>query len=212
MELFLSVFLPGQQALSSPDPEPALAVINFHTVAVMVLEAFVQWEIGDEMGRGYGFHGGNTAMRPQHVSDDEEPVRVREAKDADVDEIFFALVDRWRAGMEANKATFKLIRGCQEFCDLALELIHYVKEHGILQPEPKKRKVRSDKGMPKGAKKNNNKTTAANGSGGGGKRKADEDDGKAGAKKPKNNTLQARKVTKAKPKAKAASITVIRKK
>lgn len=190
MQLFISVFLPSQQALAQPDPEPAHAVINFHTIAVMVLEAFVQWEIGDEMGRGYGFHGGNTSTRPVRVSDDEEPARTRAAQEADVDEIFFAVVDRWRAGLLANKPTFKLIRGCQEFCDVALEIIHYVKEHGVSQPEQRKRRVRSDKGVPRGAR---NKDTA-----GGAKRKAvaDADADTKGSKKVKPNTLQARKKTK----------------
>jgi hypothetical protein len=153
MQLFLEVFLPAQRALQTPDPEPAHAVLNFHTISVMVLEAFVQWEIGDELGRGYGFHGGNTAMRPEpQGKEDDEPERIRSATDADVDEIFFTLVDRWRAGMLANKGTFKLIRGCQEFCDIALDVIHFIKEHGLLSPEEKERKERSDKGSVRGSK------------------------------------------------------------
>lgn len=155
MQLFLEVFLPAQRALQTPDPQPAHSVINFHTISVMVLEAFVQWEIGDELGRGYGFHGGNTAMRPPpQGKEDDEPERIRSATDADVDEIFFSVVDRWRAGMLSDKGTFKLIRGCQEFCDIALDVIHFVKEHGLLSPEEKKKKKeRSDKGsvrVPKG--------------------------------------------------------------
>jgi hypothetical protein len=181
MQLFLEVFLPAQRALQTPDPEPAHAVLNFHTISVMVLEAFVQWEIGDELGRGYGFHGGNTAMRPEpQGKEDNEPERIRSATDADVDEIFFTLVDRWRAGLLANKGTFKLIRGCQEFCDIALDVIHFIKEHGLLSPEEKKRKERSDKGSVRGSKGDAEDSK--------GKRKADAD---------KVNNLPSRKKSKA---------------
>ncbi|KAJ4373533.1 cytosolic Fe-S cluster assembly factor cfd1 [Didymella sp. IMI 355093] len=197
MELFLNVFLPAQQALQTADPEPAHAVINFHTISVMVLEAFVQYEIGDEMGRGYGFHGGNIdnqTLRPSPSSSDDEPTRTCSAKDADVDEIFFAVIDRWRAGLMSGKGTLKLIRGCQEFCDIALDIIHYVKKHGLPQPEPKKRKERSDKGVKRGPKgdakeaETKGKVT--------GKRKADAVEGKAPAKKGKANELTGRKKAK----------------
>ncbi|KAF3045877.1 cytosolic Fe-S cluster assembly factor cfd1 [Didymella heteroderae] len=220
MELFLNVFLPTQQALQIPDPEPAHAVINFHTIAVMVLEAFVQYEIGDEMGRGYGFHGGNVGnqvLRPSPSSDDE-PTRTRSAKDADVDEIFFAVIDRWRAGLISGKGTLKLIRGCQEFCDIALDVIHYVKEHGLLQPEPKKRKERSDKGVKRGPQ-GGVKDAAAKGKATG-KRKADAAEGKAPVKKGKVNDLTGRKKAKVevkktkqkpKPKPKSPGVTIIKK-
>ncbi|KAF3054191.1 hypothetical protein E8E11_012006 [Didymella keratinophila] len=214
MELFLNVFLPAQQALPTPDPEPVHAVINFHTISVMVLEAFVQYEIGDEMGRGYGFHGGNVdnqVLRPSPSSSDEEPTRTRSAKDADVDEIFFAVIDRWRAGLISCKGTLKLIRGCQEFCEIALDVIHYVKEHGLSQPEPKKRKERSDKGVKRGPQ-GGTKEAAAKGKATG-KRKADAVEGKAPAK-AKVNELTGRKkakveVTKSKPKLKAKSSGII---
>jgi hypothetical protein len=224
MELFLNVFLPAQQALQTADPEPAHAVINFHTISVMVLEAFVQYEIGDEMGRGYGFHGGNIdnqALRPSPSSSDDEPTRTRSAKDADVDEIFFAVIDRWRAGLMSGKGTLKLIRGCQEFCEIALDIIHYVKAHGLSQPEPKKRKERSDKGVKRGPKgdakeaETKGKIT--------GKRKADAVEGKAPAKKGKVNELTGRKkaktevnktktdVKKTKPKVKSTpGVTVLK--
>lgn len=153
MDLFLSVFLPAHRALQTPDPQPAHAVLNFHTIAVMVLEAFVQYEIGDEMGRGYGFHGGNEARRPPSSPSSNTPARTRNATDASVDDIFFAVVDRWRAGLEAGSEMLRMIRGCQEFCDVALDVIHHVKEHGLLRPvEPaRKRKERSDKGVARGA-------------------------------------------------------------
>lgn len=217
MELFLNVFLPAQQALQTPDPEPAHAVINFHTISVMVLEAFVQYEIGDEIGRGYGFHGGNIGnqtLRPSPSCSDSEPTRTHSAKDADVDEIFFAVIDRWRAGLISGKGTLKLIRGCQEFCDIALDVIHYVKEHGLSQPESKKRKKRSDAGVARGPrggakeKETKGKATA--------KRKADAVENKTPAKRAaKVNELQGRKkakteVKKTKPKAKSSGVTVIK--
>jgi hypothetical protein len=218
MELFLNVFLPAQQALQTPDPAPAHAVINFHTISVMVLEVFVQYEIGDEMGRGYGFHGGNISnqvLRPSPTSSDDEPTRTRSAKDADVDEIFFAVIDRWRAGLISGKGTSELIRGCQEFCDIALDVIHYVKEHGLTQPEPRKRKERSDKGVKRGPQ-GGTKEVAAKGKATG-KRKADAVEGKVPGKKAKVNELTGRKkakveVKKTKPKPKVKpGVTVIKK-
>ena len=208
MQLFLEVFLPAQRALQTPDPEPAHAVINFHTISVMVLEAFVQWEIGDELGRGYGFHGGNTAMRPEpQGKEDDEPERIRSATDADVDEIFFAVLDRWRAGMLSDKGTLKLIRGCQEFCDIALDVIHFIKEHGLLSPEEKKRKERSDKGSVRGSKGDAEDSK--------GKRKADA--GKvnnlASRKKSKTEDKKGKKpVAKAKKRDNKSTVVVVRKK
>lgn len=141
--LLLNNFMPAQQALSVPDPAPAQALLNFHTIAVMVIEAFVQYEIGDEMGLGRG-HWHNA-----HDQGDKEYERQRDAKDSDPDEIFFAVIDRWRAGMESNKKPLMLIRGAQEFCDVALDLIYYVKENGLLKKE---KKPRADKAVKRGAK------------------------------------------------------------
>jgi hypothetical protein len=127
--LLLKVFLPAQQALTTPDPSPAVAVLNFHTIAVMVIEAFIQFEIGDEWGEGRGH------WHTEHDTGDEEYRRVRNAKDAEPDEIFFAVIDRWRAGMESNKEPANLIRGAQEFCDVALDVVYYIKEHGLQESE-----------------------------------------------------------------------------
>ncbi|KAF2022917.1 hypothetical protein EK21DRAFT_119259 [Setomelanomma holmii] len=143
--LLLNVFLPAQQARSYPDPEPKAAVLNFHTIAVMVIEAFVQFEIGDEFGMGRGH------CHDKHNQGEEEYERVRSAMEADVDEIFFALVDRWRAGIESNKQPSKLIRGVQEFCDTALDIIYYVKENGLVTE--KRPAVRRDKGAKSDARK-----------------------------------------------------------
>jgi hypothetical protein len=233
MRLYLDVFLPAQRALQTPDPDPAHAVINFHTISVMVLEAFAHYEVGDELGRGYGFVGGNSARRPSpSSSSDGELPRTRSAKDADVDEIFFAVIDRWRAGLALGKEIMKLIRGCQEFCDIALDVIHYVKEQGLLQPEPKKRKERSDKGVARGSRSRAKgtqggvkalqggvKDAAAKSRTTGVKRKGDAVESKAAGKKGANvekvTTLQPRKRAKVeekkKPKAKtkSAGVTVM---
>ncbi|KAF2852068.1 hypothetical protein T440DRAFT_421883 [Plenodomus tracheiphilus IPT5] len=135
IHLLLNLFLPAQQLLATPDPEPATAVLNFHNIAVMVIEAFVQFEIGDEFGTGRGH------WHTDHDNDAEgEYIRVRDAKDANPDDIFFAVVDRWRAGIESGRKGVLLIRGAQEFCDVALDIIYYVKEHGLLRPELKGKK------------------------------------------------------------------------
>jgi hypothetical protein len=144
-DLLLNIFMPAQKALTVPDPAPATAILNFHTIAVMVIEAFVQFEIGDEWGTGRGH------WHDDHDHGDVEYQRLRDAKDADPDEIFFAVIDRWRAGVESNKDPSKLIRGVQEFCDVALDIIYYIKDNGLLKQ--RKRAVRSDKGVKKGARK-----------------------------------------------------------
>ncbi|KAH9859440.1 hypothetical protein IAQ61_011221 [Plenodomus lingam] len=98
LHLLLNLFLPAQQRLATPDPAPATAVLNFHNIALMVIEAFVQYEIGDEFGTGRG-HWHN-----DHDDDGEgEYVRVRDATEANPDDIFFAVVDRWRAGIESGR-------------------------------------------------------------------------------------------------------------
>jgi hypothetical protein len=145
--LLLNLFIPGQQARDVQEPEPAVALLNFHTIATMVIEAYHQFEIGDEFGTGRGhFHA-------SHDQGEEEYEHVRDAKDANVDEIFFAVVDRWRAGMESKKQSLALIRGAQEFCDVALDVVYYIKEHGLLKPEPKGKRERSDKGVSRGPQK-----------------------------------------------------------
>jgi hypothetical protein len=129
VHLLLNVFLPAQEALAKPDEQPAVAVLNFHTIAVMVIEAYIQFEIGDEFGTGRGH------WHSEHDAGDEEYVRLRNAKDADTDEIYFAVVDRWRAGLASHKAPAKLIRGVQEFHDVALDVLFYIREHGLLASE-----------------------------------------------------------------------------
>jgi len=133
LHLLLHLFLPAQQALATPAPEPARAVLNFHTIAIMVVEAFVQFEIGDEFGTGRGH------WHDAHDNDGEaDYVRLRDARDADVEEIFFAVVDRWRAGRESGRKGLALVRGVQEFCDIALDVVFFIKEHGLLREEKAK--------------------------------------------------------------------------
>ncbi|EUC41671.1 hypothetical protein COCMIDRAFT_105530 [Bipolaris oryzae ATCC 44560] len=154
LALLTNIFLPGQQALSTPDPEPALAVLNFHSIAMMVVEAYVQYEIGDEMGQSgpssFPNHSASSSSSSSSDDDDDEAkakgkakakkeekeyMRIRCARTANVDDIFFAVIDRWRAGLESNKKSFKLIRGIQEFVDVALDVIFWIKEHGLLLDE-----------------------------------------------------------------------------
>jgi hypothetical protein len=175
VHLLLNIFIPSQKALANPDPSPALAILNFHTIAVMVIEAYVQYEIGDEFGTGRG-HWHDT-----HDMGDGEYERLRDAKDADPDEIFFAVIDRWRAAMESSKEPAKMIRGAQEFCDTALDIVYYIKEHGLLAQ--KTRAERSDKGVKRGARRVD---------------EAEDDGEKKGAKRKvgKINEVQVRKKTK----------------
>ena len=226
IHLLLNLFIPGQQALTTPDPEPATAVLNFHTIAIMVVEAFVQFEIGDEMSHGpsvpRGLDNGNS----------DAYARQYEAKDANVDEIFFAVVDRWRAGLESKKQSLSLIRGVQEFCDVALDVIYYIKEHGLLKPEEKKKRAKPDAGTKNNAtkvKKETAKVKIAN-QASKGKKKVDAVEKASGKQlkgvkreaSPKVNVLQSRKkaktvkVTKsdAKPRAKPKTkgVTVIMRK
>ncbi|CAN9190129.1 unnamed protein product [Alternaria alternata] len=200
VHLLMNIFIPNQRALPNPDPEPAIALLNFHTIAVMVIEAYVQYEIGDEFGTGRGhFH-------TEHNRGDAEYERVRDAVDADTNDIFFAVVDRYRAGLESKKKPLQLIRGTQEFCDLALDLIFYIKDHGLLKPEPKAKAARADKGVKRGPR---------------GGAKAEEAKGK-GIKRgttAKPNEVQPRKkaktapvleVKKKKSRPKTSGITVLR--
>jgi hypothetical protein len=126
-QLFLDVFLPSQIGLATPDPQPAIAVLNFHTIANIVIDTY-----------------------------DQLVVQENQKLDAlDTDEVFFQVMDKWRVGMLSNKQSYKLIRGVQEFVDLALDLVFWVKEHGLWTPPPpekKERKERSDKGTKRVSK------------------------------------------------------------
>lgn len=193
--LLLNVFLPSQKSLTVPDPHPAQAVLNFHTIAVMVIEAFVQFEIGDEFGTGRGH------WHQDHDHGEAEYDKIRDSKDADPDEIFFAVIDRWRAAMESNKQPSRLIRGAQEFCDVALDLVYYIKEHGLITE--RKRAQRSDKGVKRGDKVADK----------GGKRVASEAKEVTARKKPKTEKAKPedQKDKAAKKKRPELKVTVVRK-
>jgi hypothetical protein len=196
VHLLMNIFIPNQQTLPTPDPEPAIAVLNFHTIAVMVIEAYVQYEIGDEFGTGRGhFH-------TEHDQGDTDYERMRDAVDADPNEIFFAVVDRYRAGLESKKKPLQLIRGTQEFCDVALDVIYYIKDHGLLkpEPEPKAKAVKADKVVNKGKAKAGTKrgTTA----------KPNEVQPR---KKAKTTTAATAGVKKKRAKPKTLGVTVVRK-
>lgn len=122
IQLLKDLFLPGQQALATPDPWPKQALLNFHTVATMVLEAYTAYEVGDLHTKG-------------SIAPDKDEDKEIAALDATKDEIFFAVIDRWRVGLaeETLRPGYKLIRGAQEFCDIALDVIHYLEEHGFIE-------------------------------------------------------------------------------
>ncbi|KAH7396257.1 hypothetical protein BKA66DRAFT_566755 [Pyrenochaeta sp. MPI-SDFR-AT-0127] len=218
VHLLLNVFIPGQEKLATPDPQPAVALLNFHTIAIMVIEAFVQFEIGDEFGRGRGHFHHN------YNQDEAEYERSYDAKTANVDDIFFSVVDRWRAGLASKKQSLELIRGAQEFCDVALDVIYYLKEHGLMKPRPKARRVRSDKGIKRGSRKAKDEHAQGTGENKGKRKAATSEKTASGAnhRAPTVDTLQPRKqvktgkVTKTKAKVKAKTkapeITVIRRK
>ncbi|OAL45172.1 hypothetical protein IQ07DRAFT_604186 [Pyrenochaeta sp. DS3sAY3a] len=218
-----NIFLPYHQGLDVPDPYPAKSLLNFHTIAVMVIEAYSIFEIGDEAGTGRGhWHGFYSSNDPLF----KLLPRVRDAADADPTEIYFAVMDRWRAGMDAGKRSFKMIRGIQEFCELALDMIYYIQENGMIRPvEKPARKERSDKGVKREPKKKDNDDGKDGdddqGHGkakGKGKQKVNVLEAKRGAKRggaAKVNTLQptkkAKTTTQSKDKKKATpGVTVTR--
>jgi hypothetical protein len=135
IHLLNHLFMPGQQSLAEPDPQPMVALLNFHTVATMVLEAYTAYEVGD------------LEIKTNSSSKKKEDEDEKEALDASKDEIFFAVMDRWRVGLthEANRPSYKLIRGVQEFCDIALDVIYYLVEHGFVRGPQMMRAKRSDK-------------------------------------------------------------------
>jgi hypothetical protein len=207
VHLLINVFIPNQQALPNPDPEPAVALLNFHTIAVMIIEAYVQFEIGDEFGMGRGhFH-------QDHDRGEEEYERMRDAVDADTNEIFFAVVDRYRAGLESKKKPLQLIRGTQEFCDVALDVIYYIKDHGLLRPEPMAKRARADKGVKRGprTKTTTEAAAAAKSKGKGTKRGTAAKPNEVQPRKKAKTVPAIEVVKKKRSKPKASGVTVVRK-
>jgi hypothetical protein len=237
-DLLRHLFLPGQQALAVPEPQPIIATLNFHNVAGMVLDAYAAFEAGDELTSvGRKKRGIPISSSPNTDEEAEHEAAQNDVRDADIDEIFLAVIDRWRAGKASNKKSYSLIRGVQEFCDIALDIIYYIHEHGLLREEnaARVRKERCDKGIKRGprgtkeeerevgGKKEVGREVAQKSMGSG--RGAGKGKGKAtvpnkgtekGRTKPavaakaKVNHLQARKKVKT-GKERCGSITVIRK-
>ncbi|KAF2269509.1 hypothetical protein CC78DRAFT_575074 [Lojkania enalia] len=123
--LLQSLFLRSHQSLASPDPNPRIALLNFHTIAVLVLDSLSLKTDG---------------WNPHNI---------------DVDDLFLSILDNWRIGKEAGRKNYQMIRGVQEFIDIALEISWFIKEHGLLA-EKKTRKERSDKGVKRVQNKNFN--------------------------------------------------------
>ncbi|PSN74382.1 hypothetical protein BS50DRAFT_615283 [Corynespora cassiicola Philippines] len=144
--LITQIFMPTHEVLANPDPEPRIALLNFHTIALMVIKAYVNFEEGDQLS--------GQLYRSQKFKDDSSRSIVRDARNADTDQIFFTAMDTWRIGnREMVRKNYGLIRGVQEFCDIALDIIYYIKEHGLLAAKESVRKERSDKGKKRGPRK-----------------------------------------------------------
>ncbi|KAF2745030.1 hypothetical protein M011DRAFT_460510 [Sporormia fimetaria CBS 119925] len=171
LKLFQSVFLPLHQRSytpATPDPDPRRSILNFHTISIIFIEVFRSYQDEDFK---------SNCIAP---------------KDADPDEVFFAAIDNWRIG-RSRKRRYQEIRGIQEFCDVGLDVLYWLKENGITE-EKKKKKARSDKGIKRGPR---NKKDAAEESSG-----ADKTPQLVSSSKVVNE-LQARPKTKPKPKPNA---------
>jgi hypothetical protein len=170
---------------TSPDPDPRVSLFNFHTVAVLAIEAFHMYAsdanmtLGTEMGME-GIAGSNiTAQQIAHT---------------DADEIFFAIIDNYRIGKARGKRSYDTIRGIQELCDLALEIVFYIKEHpevlvlkgekkGLKHDGVRVRRERSDKGVKRGRKDGDDGTEELGGKGQGQKKGGEVVGGKGNAKR-----------------------------
>jgi hypothetical protein len=133
LNMFQSVFFPmHQRTYPSPmkDPDPKYSVLNFHIIANIFIAVFQTFEEESQTS----------------------------AKDADADEVFFCAIDKWRIGRELGREGYQTIRGIQEFCDVGLDVLFWLKAEG-LGPE-RKRRERSDKGTKRGprAPKEDSKT------------------------------------------------------
>lgn len=143
VDLFVNVFLPMQRMLgNAPDNEPAHAILNFHTIAVLAIEAFVNYEVGEITSGGL-----DLARLNRQIRKDGEFERIHDAREASSTDMYFACVDRWRAGLESDKKPFAMIRGAAEFSDGVIPIIDYIIGNGLVKEKPKKpRKPRSEKG------------------------------------------------------------------
>lgn len=188
IHLLKHLFMPGQQSLATPDPEPMTALLNFHTIATMVLEAYTAYEFGD------------LEAKTSSSSSSAKKNNDAEALDATKDEIFFAVMDRWRVGLaeETLRPSYKLIRGVQEFCDIALDVIYYLEEHGFVEGPQTIRKERSDKGV----KKSKDETSREKAGTGGDSEEADASEVSTPKKRGRPSNAQSESPAKGKAKAK----------
>ncbi|KAF2279904.1 uncharacterized protein EI97DRAFT_105189 [Westerdykella ornata] len=132
--LIKEVFLPSHARTWTPpnrDPEPKYSLLNFCVIADLFVAVFVNFQQGEVGGVLSGMGG----VAP---------------KDADPDQVFFAAIDKWRAGMAMERKKYDTIRGVQEFCDVGLDVLWWIKENWGGEEEKPKRKERSDKGKKRG--------------------------------------------------------------
>ncbi|KAH7135063.1 hypothetical protein B0J11DRAFT_151473 [Dendryphion nanum] len=83
------------------ETHPTNALHNFHILAVLVIDAFAS-----------EFH------------------EKRDFPAIDVDEVFFAVTDKYRVGLAMGRESYSLVRGIQEFVDIVLDQIFWVKQNG----------------------------------------------------------------------------------
>jgi hypothetical protein len=145
--MYQSVFFPLHKRMyPSPtrDPSPTYSVLNFHIIANIFIDVFRAFENGTL---------------------EEGPMTQISAQDADADEVFFAAIDKWRIGKVMERGLYDTIRGIQEFVDVGLDVLFWLKARGLGGPA-RQRKERSDKGTRRAPKNSTkSKTTTINTSG-----------------------------------------------
>lgn len=109
-------------------------MLNFHTMAVLVLDAIAL------RSRFFG----------QNENEDSE-IKI-DPLTFDTDEIFLSALDNWRVGLACGRKNFNLIRGVQEFFDVALDIVYFIKDNGLVVKKPRERKIRADKGVKRGVR------------------------------------------------------------
>ncbi|KAF2113611.1 hypothetical protein BDV96DRAFT_647868 [Lophiotrema nucula] len=130
--LIQRVFLPSQQV--RVDDIPKVALLNFHTMAVLVLDV--------------------VALRNSPFGPDEDAGHdiMVDPLTFDPDEVFLSASDNWRVGLACGRKNFEMIRGVQEFFDVAMDIVYFIKDNGLVPKKPRERKVRTDKGVKRGAR------------------------------------------------------------
>ncbi|KAF2649132.1 hypothetical protein K491DRAFT_721939 [Lophiostoma macrostomum CBS 122681] len=171
--LFEHVFLPAQRTLHATSPDtaasldPKLSVLNFHTIAGLCIDAFYNAAAPDaELGlgaiggsSGTGLSGGKAGGGNSGRDKPLKPPSLTTLSTLDIDAVFFAASDNYRIGLLAHRDNYFAIRGVQEFCDVALDVCFFVKEHGFGSAGGKGvkddgservRRERKDKGVKRG--------------------------------------------------------------